>query len=155
MRSPAMFKGYWRKPAETAAAKVNGWYHTGDAGYCDDEGFLYIHDRIKDMIVSGGENVYSAEVERVLHQHPAVADVAVIGVPDPKWGEGVKALVILRAGSNATGDELIAFCRTLIGGYKVPKSVEFRDDFPRTASGKIQKGPLRAPYWQGSTRAVG
>ncbi|HSW18360.1 MAG TPA: AMP-binding protein, partial [Ramlibacter sp.] len=155
IRTPALFKGYWRKPAETAAAKVHGWYRTGDAGYRDEEGFVYIHDRVKDMIVSGGENVYSSEVERALQQHPAVAHVAVIGVPDPKWGEAVKALVILNANAQATGEELIAFCRTLIGGYKVPKSVEFRDDFPRTASGKIQKALLRKPFWDGAGRAVG
>lgn len=155
IRIPSVFKGYWKNPKQTAAVKVNGWYHSGDAGYQDADGFLYIHDRIKDMIVSGGENIYSAEIERVLNAHPAVVQAAVIGVPDAKWGEAVKALVILRAGETPTPQQLIAFCREHIGGYKVPKSIDFVADFPRTPSGKIQKAILRAPHWQGATRAVG
>jgi long-chain acyl-CoA synthetase len=155
IRIPSVFKGYWKKPKETAAVKVNGWYHSGDAGFRDSEGFLYIHDRVKDMIVSGGENIYSAEIERVLNQHPAVLAAAVIGVPDPKWGEAVKALVILRPEQTATEAELIAYCRQHIGGYKVPKSVDFVTDLPRTPSGKLQKSILRAPYWKGVTRGIG
>ena len=155
IRTPSVFKGYWRKPEQTAAVKTQGWYHSGDAGYRDADGYLYIHDRVKDMIVSGGENVYSAEVERALSQHPAVLQAAVIGVPDPKWGEAVKAVVVLRAAGSATAEELIAFCRGHIAGYKVPKSVDFVDDLPRTASGKLQKNLIRAPYWEGSHRAVG
>jgi acyl-CoA synthetase (AMP-forming)/AMP-acid ligase II len=155
IRIPSLFKGYWRKPKETAAAKVNGWYRSGDAGYLDNEGYLYIHDRIKDMIVSGGENIYSAEIERVLALHSALAASAVIGVPDAKWGEAVKALVVVRPEHRVTEAELIAFCRQHIGGYKVPKSVDFVDDLPRTASGKLQKAILRAPYWKGAVRAVG
>ncbi len=155
IRIPSVFKGYWKRPKETAAAKVNGWYKSGDAGYRDSEGYLYIHDRIKDMIVSGGENIYSAEIERVLAQHSALMAAAVIGVPDAKWGEAVKALVVVREGHAVTEAELIAFCREHIGGYKVPKSVDFVDDLPRTASGKLQKAILRAPYWKCATRAVG
>ena len=154
IRTPSVFKGYWRQPAQTAAVKAGGWYRSGDAGYRDAEGYLYIHDRVKDMIVSGGENVYSAEVERVLNQHPAVLQAAVIGVPDPKWGEAVKAVVVLRPGRSAPADELIAFCRGHIAGYKLPKSVDFVDELPRTASGKLQKNLIRAPYWEGSRRGV-
>lgn len=155
VRTPTLFKGYWRRPEETSKVKQNGWYRTGDAGYMDEEGYLYIHDRVKDMIVSGGENIYSAEVERVLEKHPAVAQVAVIGVPDPRWGEAVKAMIVLREGAETSEPELIAFCRLSLGGYKTPKSVEFLTEFPRTPSGKVQKSVLRAPYWKGQTRAVG
>jgi len=154
IRTPSVFKGYWRKPEQTAAVKALGWYRSGDAGYRDAEGFVYIHDRVKDMIVTGGENVYSAEVERVLDRHPAVLQAAVIGVPDPKWGEAVKAVVVLRPSRPASADELIAFCREHIAGYKVPKSVDFVDELPRTASGKLQKNLIREPYWEGSRRAV-
>ena len=155
VRTPTLFKGYWQRPEETASVKQKGWYRTGDAGYLDADGYLYIHDRVKDMIVSGGENVYSAEVERVLEKHPAIAQVAVIGVPDPKWGEAVKAMIVLREEASASESELIAFCRLSLGGYKLPKSVEFVSEFPRTPSGKVQKAVLRAPYWKGQSRAVG
>ena len=155
MRTPTLFKGYWKKPEETAKVKRNGWYRTGDAGYQDTEGYLYIHDRVKDMIVSGGENVYSAEIERILEKHPAVAQAAVIGVPDARWGEAVKAMIVLRQGTSAGEKDLINFCRLSLAGYKLPKSVTFIDDLPRTPSGKVQKAVLRAPYWKGQTRAVG
>jgi acyl-CoA synthetase (AMP-forming)/AMP-acid ligase II len=155
VRTPTLFKSYWKRPEETEHVKQNGWYRTGDAGYQDADGYLYIHDRVKDMIVSGGENVYSAEVERVLERHPAVAQVAVIGVPDPKWGEAVKAMIVLREGAAGSEAELIAFCRLSLGGYKLPKSVEFVREFPRTPSGKVQKAALRAPYWKGQSRVVG
>ena len=132
----------------------DGWFRTGDAGYVDDDGFLYLHDRVKDMIVSGGENVYPAEVENVLAKHPGVADVAVIGVPDDKWGEAVKAIVV-RSGPDVTEDELIAFARENLAGYKLPKSVDFAETLPRNPSGKLLKRELREPYWAGVERRIG
>jgi long-chain acyl-CoA synthetase len=148
--------GYWNKPEETARVLGHdGWLRTGDAGFLDEDGYLYIHDRIKDMIVSGAENIYPTEVENALFGHPAVADVAVIGVPDPKWGEAVKACVVLKAGAAASEEELIAFARTRIAGFKLPKSVEFLAELPRNPSGKILKRALRDPYWAGRERAVG
>ncbi len=149
-----MTKGYWNLPEETADALRGGWFHTGDAGYLDADGYLYIHDRVKDMIVSGGENVYPAEVENALFGHPAVADVAVIGVPDSRWGEAVKAVVVRQAGFDVTPEELMAFARQHIAGYKVPKSVDFVDALPRNPSGKVLKRVLRAPYWEGRDREV-
>ena len=150
--SPGNMTGYHNKPAATAKALIDGWYHSGDAGYLDEDGYLYIHDRVKDMIVSGAENIYPAEVENALHEHPAVADCAVIGVPDDKWGEAVKAIVVAKA--PVTADELIAFARDRIAGYKLPKSVDFIDVLPRNPSGKILKKDLREPYWAGRTRKV-
>jgi acyl-CoA synthetase (AMP-forming)/AMP-acid ligase II len=153
-RSRLNMKGYWNLPDETAKAIRDGWLYTGDAGYFDAEGYLYIYDRIKDMIVSGAENIYPAEVESALFGHPAVADVGVIGVPDERWGEAVKAIVVREPGTNVSAEELIAFVRTRIGGYKVPKSIDFVEALPRNASGKILKRELRAPYWQGRERQV-
>jgi long-chain acyl-CoA synthetase len=148
--------GYWNNPAATAAALTpDGWFRTGDAGYRDAEGFLYLHDRVKDMIVTGGENVYPIEVENVLMRHPQVADVAVIGVPDETWGEAVKAVVVPAPGGTPTPDELIAFCRQHLAGYKCPKSVDFATTLPRNPSGKLLKRELRAPYWGGVERQVG
>lgn len=148
--------GYWNKPEETARVLgPEGWLRTGDAGFLDEDGYLYIHDRIKDMIVSGAENVYPTEVENALFGHPDVADVAVIGVPDAKWGEAVKACVVLKPGASASEDELIAFARTRIAGFKLPKSVDFLAELPRNPSGKILKRALRDPYWAGQERAVG
>ena len=147
-RSPYNMAGYWRKPEETAATiDADGWLKTGDAGYFDADGYLYLHDRIKDMIVSGGENVYPAEVENVLLSHPAIVDAAVIGVPDPKWGETVKAIVVL--GPDETLDEVdvIAHCRANLAHYKCPTSVDATGALPRNPSGKILKRELRAPYW--------
>jgi acyl-CoA synthetase (AMP-forming)/AMP-acid ligase II len=152
--SPQVMKGYWNLPEETARVIRGGWLHTGDAGYLDADGYLYIHDRVKDMIVSGGENVYPAEVEHALFAHPAVADVAVIGVPDPRWGEAVKAIVVRKPGMDASAEELVAFARDRIAGYKVPKSVDFVDALPRNPSGKVLKRLLRAPYWQDHDRQV-
>jgi fatty-acyl-CoA synthase len=149
-----VMKGYWNKPDATAAAIRDGWFYTGDAGYFDSDGFLYIHDRVKDMIVSGGENIYPAEVENAVFGHPAVADVAVIGVPDDKWGEAVKAVVVLKPGASATAADVIAFARTRIAGYKVPKSVDFIAALPRNPSGKILRRELREPYWAGKQRRV-
>ena len=135
--------GYYERPAETAAALTpDGWLRTGDGGYVDREGYLFLTDRIKDMIVSGGENVYPIEVEEALCRHP-VADVAVIGVPDDRWGEAVKALVIRRQDSAVSADELVAFARGQLAGYKLPRSIEFVDDLPRTPTGKVLKRELR------------
>ncbi len=153
-RGPQLMRGYWNLPEATAEALRGGWMHTGDAGRLDEEGYLYISDRVKDMIVSGGENVYPREVEEVLFQHPAVADVAVIGVPDERWGEAVKAIVVLREGAQADAAELIEFCRGRLAGYKRPQSVDFVDALPRNPSGKVLKRELREPYWQGHTRRV-
>ncbi|WP_416897322.1 MAG: fatty acid--CoA ligase [Minwuia sp.] len=153
-RTEQNMKGYWKRPEATADAMRGGWFHTGDAGYLDEGGFLYIHDRIKDMIVSGGENVYPAEVESALFGHPALADVAVIGVPDEKWGEAVKAVVVLKEGESAGEQEIIAWARERIAAYKAPKSVDFVAELPRNPSGKILKRELRRPFWEGRDRQV-
>ena len=152
-RSNVVLEGYWDQPDATAAALDGGWFHTGDGGTVDD-GYLTISDRKKDVIISGGENVSSIEVEDALHSHPAVAEVAVIGVPDERWGETVKALVVLAAGATADERELIDHCRERLTHYKCPTSVEVRDALPRTATGKLQKFKLRAPYWEGRDRQV-
>jgi len=146
--------GYWNLPEATAKAIVDGWFHTGDAGYTDQDGYLYVHDRVKDMIVTGGENVYPAEVESALFGHPAIADVAVIGVPDERWGEAVKAVVVLNPGASATADELITHARQGVAGFKCPKTVDFVDVLPRNPSGKLLKRELREPYWAGRERRV-
>ena len=143
--------GYWDQPDETAAVTAGNWFHTGDGGYLDDEGYLTISDRKKDVIISGGENVSSIEVEDVLMSHPAVREVAAIGIPDEKWGELVTALVVA---DGVTADELIAHCRESLAGYKCPKRVEFVETLPRTATGKLQKFKLREPFWQGHQRGV-
>src|SRR5215218_531864 len=136
LRGPNVTPGYFNRPAETAAAlTVDGWLRTGDGGYVDDEGYLFLTDRIKDMIVSGGENIYPVEVEEVLAQHPDVCDVAVIGVPDERWGEAVKALVVPRDGRPPVPDALVAFAREHLAGYKLPRSIDFVTDLPRTATG--------------------
>ncbi|HET9692725.1 MAG TPA: AMP-binding protein [Acidimicrobiales bacterium] len=153
-RSNHVFAGYWEQPDESAKALDGGWFHTGDEGSIDDDSYLHIADRKKDVIISGGENVSSIEVEDRLFQHPAVAEAAVIGVPDEKWGETVKALVVLRPGSSATEAELISHCRDALAHFKCPTSVEVRDELPRTATGKLQKFKLRAPYWEGRDRRV-
>jgi acyl-CoA synthetase (AMP-forming)/AMP-acid ligase II len=149
-----IMKGYWKKPEATAKAVVDGWYYSGDAGFFDKDGFLYIHDRVKDMIVSGGENIYPAEVENALMSHPSIGDAAVIGVPDEKWGEAVKGIVVLKPGTEATPDDIIGFCRTRIAGYKTPKSIDFVEALPRNPSGKILRRELRDPYWAGRDRRV-
>jgi acyl-CoA synthetase (AMP-forming)/AMP-acid ligase II len=153
-RGPQLMRGYWNMPDESAEALRGGWLHTGDAGVLDDEGYIYVQDRVKDMIVSGGENVYPRVVEDVLFQHPAVADAAVIGVPDEQWGETVKALVVLRAEATATDEEIIEFCRDKLGGYERPRSVDFVNTLPRNPSGKVLKRQLREPYWAGHKRRV-
>jgi acyl-CoA synthetase (AMP-forming)/AMP-acid ligase II len=152
-RSNHVFNGYWDQPEETAKAIVDGWFHTGDGGDLDGA-YIVISDRKKDVIISGGENVSSIEVEDCLFQHAAVAEAAVIGVPDEKWGETVKALIVKRDGHDVTDEELIAFCRERMAHYKCPTSVEFRDELARTATGKLQKFKLRRPYWEGREKQV-
>ena len=154
-RSNVVMDGYWDNPEATDAALAGGWFHTGDGGFLDDEHYLTISDRKKDVIISGGENVSSIEVEDCLFSHPAVAEVAVIGVPDEQWGETVKALVVVADGATADEAELIEHCRERLAHYKCPTSVEVRDELARTATGKLQKFRLRAPYWEGRDRQVG
>jgi long-chain acyl-CoA synthetase len=147
--------GYWNKPdASAAVLTADGWFRTGDAGYMDEDGFVFLTDRIKDMIVSGGENVYPAEVENVVASHPDVADVAVIGVPDPRWGETVKAIVVPAPDAHPDPAAIIAFCRDRLAHFKCPTSVDFIDVLPRNPSGKILKRELREPYWQGVERRI-
>jgi acyl-CoA synthetase (AMP-forming)/AMP-acid ligase II len=154
IRSPSLASGYWKKPAQTAAVFERGWYHSGDIAIRDAEGLYYIHDRLKDMIVSGGENIYSTEIESVLSTHPGVAAVAVIGVPDERWGEAVKACVVRTPGEDIGAEALLAFCRERLAGYKIPKSIDFHDAFPMTGSGKVAKKDLRAPFWAEHDRSV-
>jgi long-chain acyl-CoA synthetase len=143
VRSPWMFSGYWNKPDATATAIRDGWYHTGDGGIRDKDGNHFLVDRLKDMIVSGGENIYSAEVERALAAHPSVQSVAVVGAPDPKWGEHVVAFVVTYPDKPVDVSALVSHCRELIAGYKVPKEIHLMDALPQTASGKVQKTALR------------
>ena len=155
IRSPQVMKGYWRMPEETAKSITpEGWFRSGDAGYLDADGYLYIHDRVKDMIVSGGENVYPAEVENVLMSHPAIADVAVIGVPHEKWGETPKAVVVRKPGVETSEQEIIDFARERLAKFKCPTSVDWVEALPRNPSGKILKKDLREPYWVGRERRV-
>ena len=155
-RGPSMMQGYWNKPEQTKAALPgDGWLRTGDGAYMDDNGYLFIVDRVKDMIVTGGENVFSAEVENALASHDAVATCAVIGIPHDQWGEAVHAVVVLKEGATAAAEDLIAHAKTRIAGYKCPKSVEFRDALPLSGAGKILKTALREPFWQNKTRRVG
>ena len=155
IRSRQVMKGYWNMPEETAKSIVKGrWFRSGDAGYFDKDGYVYIFDRVKDMIVSGGENVYPAEVENALMAHPAIADVAVIGVPDEKWGEVPMALVVRKPDTQVTESEILTFARERLAGFKTPKSVGWVDALPRNPSGKILKKDLREPYWKGHTRRV-
>ncbi|MCU1450050.1 MAG: AMP-dependent synthetase and ligase, partial [Acidimicrobiales bacterium] len=153
-RANVVLEGYWEQPEETAKAIVDGWFHTGDGGALDDDGYLTISDRKKDVIISGGENISSIEVEDRLFSHPAVAEVCVIGVPHDKWGETVKALVVLKPDANVTEVELIEHCREGLAHYKCPTSVEFRTELARTATGKLQKFKLRASFWEGRDRKV-
>jgi fatty-acyl-CoA synthase len=153
-RSNVVLEGYWQQPDASADALEGGWFHTGDGGSMDEGGYLTISDRRKDVIITGGENVSSIEVEDCLFSHPAVSEVAVIGVPSEKWGETIKALVVLAEGSSATEEELIKHCKGRLAGYKAPTSVEFREAIPRTATGKIQKFKLREQYWQGMERKI-
>jgi long-chain acyl-CoA synthetase len=155
VRGPMVMQGYWRQPELTAEALRGGWMHTGDAGYLDDEGFLFLVDRVKDMIISGGENVYSAAVENVIYQFPGVHECAVIGVPSEQWGEAVHAIVVPRTGYTIDIEVLLTHCRTQLAGYECPKTVDIvADDLPKSGAGKILKTDLRAPYWQGRNRRI-
>src|SRR4029077_16775657 len=148
--------GYLNRPEESAAALRGGWYRTGDAGRADADGYLYLVDRVKDMIISGGENVYSVEVEQALLSHEAVVEAAAFGVPHARWGEAVHAVVVVGEGAAVTADAIIAHCRERIAGYKTPRSLELRTaPLPKSAAGKILKGELRAPFWRGQDRLVG
>ncbi|MFV0309815.1 MAG: AMP-binding protein [Desertimonas sp.] len=153
-RSNVVMEGYWDQPDQTAAAIVDGWFHTGDGGSIDEDNYVLISDRKKDVIISGGENVSSIEVEDAIFQHPDVTEVAVIGIPDDRWGELVTALVVKTPDSTLSEDEVIAFTKTKLAGYKCPKKVEFRAALDRTATGKLQKFKLRAPFWEGQARQV-
>jgi fatty-acyl-CoA synthase len=148
--------GYWNRPEATAeTVTADRWLKTGDAGYRNEDGYIFVHDRVKDMIVSGGENIYPAEVENAILGCPGVADAAVIGVPDERWGEAVKAIVVAAPGASPQPADVIAWARTRIAGYKAPKSVDFIDVLPRNASGKVLRRELRKPYWEGHGRLVG
>jgi len=154
VRGGAVMLGYWNRPEETAETLRDGWVYSKDLAFMDDDGFIYIVDRLKDMIVSGGENVYSAEVENALMKHPAISQCAVVGIPSQNWGESVHAVVVRKPSANVDSDELIAHCKTLIANYKCPRSVEFRDGLPLSAAGKILKHELRAEFWKGASRQV-
>jgi fatty-acyl-CoA synthase len=153
-RGPQLMTGYWRRPDETAVTLRDGWLHTGDVGRIDEHGYLFVEDRIKDMVISGGENVFPRVVEDVLLAHPAVAEAAVIGVPDERWGEAVKAVVVLRPQATCTEQQIVAFCRTRLGGFECPQTVDFVDALPRTATGKVLKRVLRERYWSERARRV-
>ena len=154
--APNIMKGYWNRAEETAAAlDDDGWYHSGDAAYVDADGYLYIVDRVKDMIISGGENVYCTEVENAIYEHAAVLEAAVFGVPDEQWGERVHAAVVLKPDAQADEDAIIEHCRALIAGYKLPRGIDFHDEpLPKSGAGKLLKRELREPYWEGRERQV-
>ena len=154
-KSALNMKGYWNKSDATKEAIQNEWFFSGDAGFFDDEGYLYIHDRVKDMIVSGGENIYPAEVENALMSNPDIIDAAVIGIPDEKWGESVKGFVVLKDGAKLNEVDIISYTKTQIAGYKCPKSINFIDMLPRNPSGKVLRRELREPFWEGVERKVG
>lgn len=154
VRGPQVMMGYWNLPEATEKSLKDGWMHTGDAAYMDDEGYIFIQDRIKDMIVSGGENIYPTEIENALFEHEAVADAAVIGIPNEQWGESVLAFLVLKEGQTVDAEEMIEFCRPRLAGYKIPRRIEFLDQIPRNASGKILKKDLREPFWAGVERRV-
>jgi long-chain acyl-CoA synthetase len=155
VRGDNVMMGYWERPGETARAVIDGWMHTGDGGYMDEHGFIYVVDRVKDMIISGGENVYSVEVENAVTQHPSVAQCAVIGIPNEHWGEQVHAVVVLKSGAQASATELIEFCKTRIAGYKCPRSIDIRESpLPLSGAGKVLKRELRKPFWENRERRV-
>jgi long-chain acyl-CoA synthetase len=155
VRGPNIMLGYWNQPEASYVALRGGWYHTGDGGLMDEEGYIYIVDRLKDMIITGGENVYSAEVENVIATHDDVAEVAVIGIPDEHWGEAVHAVVVPRAGRTLSPEQVITHCRDLIAGYKCPRSIEIRaTSLPLSGAGKVMKAQLREPFWAGRDRRV-
>ncbi|MEM7020302.1 MAG: AMP-binding protein, partial [Pseudomonadota bacterium] len=154
IKSAGNMKGYWQRPEATAETLIDGYILTGDAGYLDEDGYVYVHDRVKEMIVSGAENIYPAEVENAIFDLEGVADVAVIGVPDEKWGEAVKAMVQLKPDAKLSANDIIGHARTKIAGYKVPKSVDFIDEVPRNPSGKLLRRQLREPFWANHERLV-
>ena len=154
IRSSGLMKGYFKDPETTAEVSRFGWHHTGDVGYFDEEGYFYIVDRIKDMIISGGFNIFPTEIERVLFSHSAVEDCAVIGIPDIKWGERVHAVVQLKSGAKVSAEELMDLCRDRLASMKTPKSIEFRAELPRSPLGKTLKRALRDEYWAGQSRKV-
>jgi acyl-CoA synthetase (AMP-forming)/AMP-acid ligase II len=154
VRGPQLMRGYWNQAQASAEALRGGWLHTGDIGTLDADGYLTIRDRLKDMIVSGGENVYPRAIEEVLARHPQVAEAAVVGVPDTRWGETVKAVIVLRGGALLAEEDVIAFCRQHLGGFEVPRSVDFVSELPRNATGKVLKRVLRDRYWVGRERQV-
>ena len=154
IKSGAVMKGYWNRPEATAESIVDEWFYSGDAGFFDEDGFLFIHDRVKDMIISGGENIYPAEVENALMSHPQILDAAVVGVPDEKWGETVMGFVILAEDSSINEDEIIAYSREKIAGFKCPKTIKFINEIPRNPTGKVLRKDLREPYWKGKQRNV-
>ena len=154
VQSKSIMVEYWKRPEDTAKTIINGWLHTGDMGYCDDEGYLYIVDRKKDMIITGGENVFPREVEEVLYRHPDVLEAAVFGVPDPKWVERVHAVIVFREGKQSTPDEIMKFCKDRLAGYKAPRSVEFVAALPKSPQGKILKRELREQYWREQKRKI-
>ena len=151
---PTVMLGYWQKPDETAAALHDGWLRTGDAGYMDEDGFVYVVDRVKDMIITGGENVYSTEVENALAKHPGVAGCAVVGIPSDQWGESIHAFVVLRAGHEVSVEDLAAHCHAQIANYKCPRSIDFLNALPISGAGKVLKAKLREPFWQGRNRQI-
>jgi acyl-CoA synthetase (AMP-forming)/AMP-acid ligase II len=155
VRGPHTMQGYWNKPEQTEQALVDGWVFTGDAGYFDSEGYLFIVDRVKDMVVTGGENVFTTEVENAVISHDAVQDVAVIGIPDEEWGEAVHAIIVLQPGQSLEIQELLDHCRERIAGYKLPKGITFREEpLPLSGAGKVLKIELRKPFWEGRERQV-
>jgi acyl-CoA synthetase (AMP-forming)/AMP-acid ligase II len=154
IRSEANMLGYWRKPELTAETLQDGWMRTGDVATWDEDGYIFIVDRAKDMIISGGENIYSTQVEAAIHQHPGVLEAAVIGVPDDEWGEAVKAVVVMKPGASATEQEIIDTAREHLASYQKPRSVDFVDSLPKAPTGKILKRELRNPYWTARTRNV-
>jgi acyl-CoA synthetase (AMP-forming)/AMP-acid ligase II len=154
IKGPALMNGYWKQPEATAETVRNGWLHTGDIGLMDEAGYVFILDRSKDMVISGGLNVYPREIEEVLLRHPAISQAAVIGVPDPKWGEAVKAVVVADDAAGLSEADVIAFTAENLAGYKKPKTVDFVADLPKTTYGKIDKKAIRAPYWEGRGRMV-
>jgi acyl-CoA synthetase (AMP-forming)/AMP-acid ligase II len=155
VRGPNTMQGYWNKPEETAAALKDGWVYTGDGAYMDEGGYIYIADRLKDMIISGGENIFSAEVESAVSRHPGVSEVAVVGIPSDEWGESVHAIIVPAAGATVTEAEIIEHCKKLIAGYKCPRSIQFRDEsLPLSGAGKVLKRDLRAPFWEGKDKQV-
>ncbi|MDP3937711.1 MAG: AMP-binding protein, partial [Deltaproteobacteria bacterium] len=153
-RGEQVMKGYWKLPEATAETLKDGWLHTGDLGEMDEEGYIYIKDRIKDMIVSGGENVYPREIEEVLFSHPDIADAACIGIPSAQWGEEIKAIVVLKPGAKTTADDVMAYCKGKLAGYKRPRSVDFAEVLPKNPSGKVLKRELREPFWKDKSRRV-